>query len=124
MPSLRERLAGLLKEKRYDSVLEEVRRRRGALRTLAGLLYSEDELVIWRAVTMFGRLAKVEPDIVRPVIARLLWFLNEESSTVGWGAAQAIGEIAVSNPGLARDAARIVAIEFIAGQGPIEGTGP
>ncbi len=108
MQSLRDEVAGLLKEKKYEAVLEKIRVHRGTVRTLTGLLYNEGELVSWRAVTMFGRLAEAEPELLRPVIKRLLWFLNEESSTVGWGAAQALGEIAARNKDLAKGVVRVV----------------
>lgn len=108
MRSLRETLAGLLRDRDYEEVLRIARKDRRAVRTLMGILYHEDELVRWRAVTMFGRLAAEEPEMVRPLIWRLLWFLNEESSTVGWGSAQALGEIARTNPGLTKDAVRVV----------------
>jgi len=108
MPSLREEFSGLLLDKKYADVLDKIRKNKGTVRTLTGLLYSEDDLVRWRAVTMFGILAEAEPEVVRPIIKRLLWFLNEESSTVGWGAAQAIGEIAYMNPEVAKDAIRVV----------------
>ena len=81
---------------------------RGALRTLMGLLFHEDELVKWRAVTAIGRLAASSPEAMRPKVFGLLWSLSEESGTVGWGSAQAIAEMYVNNPALAGEAIRPV----------------
>ncbi|MGA2192944.1 MAG: DVU0298 family protein, partial [Nitrospirota bacterium] len=58
--------------------------------------------------TALGELAVSDPALVIPLASRLLWFMNEESSTVGWGSAQAIGEIYRRNPGAAREQIRAV----------------
>ena len=115
MPSPREALAELLRRNDAEAVIKEARKKgptgqssRGAVRTLTGLLYHDDELLRWRAVSMLGRLAEAEPEMVRPVVSRLLWFMSEESSTVGWGSAQAIAEIFRRAPGVGRDAIRAV----------------
>jgi len=108
MPSLRDVVAGHLIGKRYDDVLGLARKDKRTVRTLMGLLYHEEELVRWRAVTMFGQMAVAEPGLVAPFIFRLLWSLNEESSVVGWCSAQALGEIARRNPDLTKDAIRVV----------------
>jgi HEAT repeat protein len=105
---LRERLAELLRRGRFDEFLAEAQRDRRAVRSLTGLLYHDEELVRWRAVSMFGRLAADMPGAVGPIIKRLLWFMSEESSTVGWGSAQAIAEMYRCNPAVAKDAIRVV----------------
>lgn len=106
MTPLREALAGLLAGKDYPAALELIRTQRRAVRTLTGLLFHEEALIRWRAVTMFGILAVEEPELVRPQLFRLYYSLSEESSMVGWGAAQAIGEIARTNPELAMQVIR------------------
>ena len=108
MAALREQVAGLLREKKYETVLELARKDRRTVRIMMGLLYHDEELVRWRTVTMFGHLAAAEPGMVRPFIVRLLWSLSEESSIVGWGSAQALGEIARRNPGISKEAVRVV----------------
>ena len=105
---MRERLAELLRAGRFDEFLAAARRDRRAVRTLTGLLYHDEELVRWRAVSMFGRLAAGMPEAVGPIIKRLLWFMSEESSTVGWGSAQAIAEMYRCNKSVAKDAIRVV----------------
>jgi len=108
MPTLREGIAALLRDGDYEAVLDKAREDRRTVRTLMGILYHDDELVRWRAVTMFGHLAAAEPGLVSPFIFRLLWSLNEESSVVGWCSAQALGEIARRNPALTKDSVRVV----------------
>jgi HEAT repeat protein len=108
MSSFRESMAELLRAGRYDEVLAIVRKNRGSSRTILGLLYHDDELVRWRAVSMLGHLAASEPEVVRPLVKRLLWFMSEESSTVGWGSAQGIAEIYRRNPDVAKDAIKVV----------------
>jgi len=108
MPPLRETLAGLIVRKDYPAALELVRSQRRAMRTLMGLLFHEDALTRWRAVSMFGRLAVEEPELLRPQLFKLYYSLSEESSIVGWASAQAIGEIARLNPGLAKEVIRPV----------------
>ncbi|MBI5694578.1 MAG: hypothetical protein HZC51_02405 [Nitrospirae bacterium] len=104
--SFREKVADLLREKRFEEVAGLAGSDKRTLRTLYGLLYHDEPLVSWRTVTMLGRFAEVEPELVRPFLRRLYWSLCEESSVVGWGSAQAIGEMARRNPELAKDVIR------------------
>lgn len=103
----RETLAGLLRENRPEDVIALARKDRRTVRVLSGLLYHDEELVMWRAVTMLGHLAAAEPELIRPVVKRLLWSLAEEASIVGWGSAQALGEIYRRNPEIAGNGGRI-----------------
>jgi hypothetical protein len=50
-------------------------------------------LLHWRALEALGRLAGAHPRQVQKLISRLLWLLNEDSGSFGWGAAAALGEI-------------------------------
>jgi len=108
MASYRDRLAGLLLSKDYDGAIEHIGGTNKGIRTLMGLLYHQDELVRYRAVTCFGRLSLAEPELVRPRIWQLLYSLSEESSVVGWASAQAIGEVARVNPPIAQHSIRPV----------------
>jgi hypothetical protein len=56
--------------------------------------YAPDTLLTWRALEGLGHVAAAHPGQVRRVISRLLWLLNEDSGSFGWGAAAALGEIA------------------------------
>ena len=58
---------------------------------------------------MMGRLALAEPEMVRPLVKRFIWWMNDESGGIGWSSAPAIGEIGRSAPDLVpgeRDGAR------------------
>jgi len=105
----REVLAGLLRENRSEEVIALARKDRRLVRVLSGFLYDNEELVLWRAVSMLGQLAVAEPELVKPIVKRLLWSLAEEASIVGWGSNQALGEIYHRNPGVAGNAGRIAA---------------
>jgi hypothetical protein len=50
-----------------------------------------------------GHVAKAQPGQVRKLITRLLWLLNEDSGSFGWGAAAALGEIGRGNISLVKD---------------------
>ncbi len=104
----RETLSELLLARKYQDAMDLVKKRHGNLRILLGLLYSEEELVRWRAVTLLGLIAAEGRTNLAPAVRRMLWFLSEESSTIGWCSAQAIAEIYRNNPGMARDAIRVV----------------
>lgn len=103
--SLAKRLLG---EKKYREILERLGERRRTVRVLRSILYEEEDLLRWRAVTMMGNIAAWNPDLIRNEVSRLLWSLNEEAGSMGRGAAEAISEIARSSLRLAADAARVV----------------
>ncbi len=108
MTALRETVRNLLKAGEYEKVLTLAGRERRFVRTLTSLLYDGDDLTRWRAVTMMGWLARAEPEKVRPLISRFIWWMNDESGGIGWSSAPAIGEIGRAVPELAPDAARVV----------------
>ena len=76
------------------------------------LLYSQDEIVKWRAVTFMGlfvrNLAEEDMESARDVVRRLRWTLNDESGGIGWGSPEAMGEILTCHEGLAGEYAPIL----------------
>ncbi len=64
---------------------------------VAGLLmqylYDPHDPLHWRALEGLGHVAHGHPGQVQKIITRLLWLLNEDSGSFGWGAAAALGEI-------------------------------
>ncbi len=70
---------------------------------LLQFLYDPQDIVQWRALEGLGRVAGAHPEQVRRVITRLLWLLNEDSGSFGWGAAAALGEIGRQQISLVRD---------------------
>jgi HEAT repeat protein len=105
---LRNTVRGLLLGKDYEQVVDLARRERRLVRTLVSLLYDGEPLVRWRAVTAVGRLAAAEPEKVRPLVQRFIWWMNEESGGIGWSSGPALGEIGRMAPELLRDAARVL----------------
>lgn len=73
--------------------MELAGRESGVAAQLLKFLYAPHELLHWRAVEGLGRLAGAYPRQVQKLIGRLLYLLNEDSGSFGWGAAAALGEI-------------------------------
>jgi HEAT repeat protein len=65
--------------------------------TLLQFLYDPHDLLQWRAIEGLGHVAAAYPQQVQKLIGRLLWLLNEDSGSFGWGAAAALGEIGRGN---------------------------
>ncbi|MFH1033136.1 MAG: HEAT repeat domain-containing protein [Pseudomonadota bacterium] len=82
------------------------------LRALISGLSAPGEDERWRAVGLLGilagRLAGGDLDILREVLRRLMWGLNEESGAILWAAPQAMGEILHQAPALASEFGRIL----------------
>ena len=72
---------------------------------LFGLLYHDEPLVRWRAVSAMGavvsRLAEKEIEAARIIMRRFMWNLNDESGGIGWGSPESFGEIMANNAQLA-----------------------
>jgi len=75
-------------------------------------LFETDKLIRWRAVRGVGitvsAIAEKSLEQARTVMRRLIWSLNDESGSIGWGAPEAIGEIMAENETLAREYYRIL----------------
>ena len=91
--TLREQLRKLLREGDYPELLALAAADRRVGETLLQFLYDPRDLLHWRALEALGRLAGAHPRQVQKLISRLLWLLNEDSGSFGWGAAAALGEI-------------------------------
>ncbi|MBF0550159.1 MAG: HEAT repeat domain-containing protein [Deltaproteobacteria bacterium] len=80
---------------------------RKVINSLFLALCSGDEQVKWRAVTAMGRvvgqLADEDMEAARMVMRRFMWNLNDESGGIGWGCAEAMGEIMAGQAGLASE---------------------
>jgi len=70
---------------------------RKAINAVFPYLYSTDPQLKWGAVQALGvlvaRLADDDLEAARNVVRRLIWNLNDESGGIGWGSAEAMGEI-------------------------------
>lgn len=81
-------------------------------RLLLSFLSNADEEVRERVVqelaARVATLADRSPEEARNLVRRLMWILNEESGSSGWGAPEALGEILARHEGLAREYAGIL----------------
>ena len=78
-----------------------------AINALFSFLSSTDKSIKEKAVRAMGavvsRIAETDLESARMVMRRLIWSLNEESGWIGWGSAEAMGEIMARNEILARE---------------------
>lgn len=79
---------------------------------LFSYFYAKSELIKFRSVTAMGlmtaRLEKLKIERVRNILRRIMWNLNDESGGIGWGSAEAMGEILSYSPRLGREFASIL----------------
>lgn len=70
-------------------------------------LYNQDALIRFRSVTAMGqlgsRMADNHMEKARDLMRRFMWNLNDESGGIGWGSAEAMGEVLSRHPGLAAE---------------------
>lgn len=97
---------------RPDSELHQLPSMR-LINFLFPLLYHGEKRVKNRAVAMMGlsvaRLAEKDMEDARNVVRRLMWNLNNESGSIGWGSPEGMGEILTRHEGLAREYTHILA---------------
>ncbi len=92
-PALRQQILTLLKEKNFSALVELAGRENRVADLLLQFLYDPHDPLQWRALEGLGHVAHGHPRQVQKLISRLLWLLNEDSGSFGWGAAAALGEI-------------------------------
>lgn len=90
---LREEIKQLLLAADFDALVALAAEEQRVGEMLLQFLYDPEDLLHWRALEGLGRVAGAQPGQVQKLISRLLWLLNEDSGSFGWGAAAALGEI-------------------------------
>jgi len=79
---------------------------------LIGCLFHGEVRIRWHAVSALGMvvasLAETDREAARTVMCRLMWSLNDESGSIGWGAPEALGEIMAGHGGLAGEFGHIL----------------
>jgi hypothetical protein len=95
--ALRREVIGLLDQADYAGLVELAGREAFVVPILLQFLYDPRDLLHWRALEGLGQVAREHPRQVGKIINRLLWLLNEDSGSFGWGAAAALGDIARHN---------------------------
>ena len=112
--SLKDRIIEILGSKDLQAALGELRvvPVRRVINSLFPLLYSSDQHTKWKAISAIGllvdRLAEEDMESARVIIRRLMWNLNDESGGIGWGSAEAMGEILANNESLAGEYSSIL----------------
>jgi hypothetical protein len=85
---------------------------RQVVNPLFSYLYSLDEPIKWRAVSVMGaviaRSAEENMESARIVMRRFIWNLNDESGGIGWGSPESMGEAMALNLALADQYAAIL----------------
>jgi hypothetical protein len=112
--ALRARVAEMLCLDETEAGLSELSQLppRQLVNPLLSFLYSPDEMTKHRAVTAVGKvvaeMAAQDMEGARIIMRRLMWSLNDESGAIGWGAAEAMGEIMARHEQLAEEYFRIL----------------
>ena len=85
---------------------------RQVVNPLFSFLYSLDEPIKWRAVSVMGAViagaAEENMAAARIVMLRFIWNLNDESGGIGWGSPESMGEAMALNLSLADQYASIL----------------
>jgi len=101
-PSLRKikkKLFEQFKAPDFNSALDEISNLLPLqiINLLFSLILSTNSQVKWNAVLSMGvvtrKIAYEDRESARNIIRRLMWNLNDESGGIGWGSAEAMGEI-------------------------------
>jgi HEAT repeat protein len=100
---LREEITGLLRSADFTALTELAAADKRVGEMLLKFLYDPEDLLHWRALEGLGYVAAAQPEQVQNLITRLLWLLNEDSGSFGWGAAAALGEIGRGNISLVKE---------------------
>ena len=106
---LKKRIGQLLRGVDVDQILDDICRLplKQVVNPLILFLQDREEDVKWRAVAAIGRvvsdLAGRDMESARVVMRRLMWSLNSESGGIGWGSAEAMGEIMACHERLAEE---------------------
>lgn len=111
----RRMIISLFRGEPIETVLAEVRRLPPpqALSALTAALFHTDDRIKWHAVAAMGvvmaALAEKDMEAARSIMRRLMWSLNSESGSVGWGVPEALAEIMANHEGLAAEYAYFLA---------------
>ena len=100
---LREEITGMLRSADFTALTELAGADQRVGEMLLQFLYDPEDLLHWRALEGLGYVAGAQPGQVQKLLTRLLWLLNEDSGSFGWGAAAALGEIGRGNLSLVKE---------------------
>ena len=100
---MRQKIVVLLQSGDFPGLTALAGHESGVAAILMQYLYEPGTLLYWRALEGLGLVAGSQPEQVHKLINRLLYLLNEDSGSVGWGAAAALGEIGRNRVALVQD---------------------
>jgi hypothetical protein len=112
--SLRARVEAMIRSDLFNDRLADWKLlpARKVINPLLSFLFHPEEIIKWRAVTAIGvvmaHMADSDMESARNVMRRLIWSLNDESGGIGWGSAEAMGEIMARHERLAAEYACIL----------------
>ncbi|MBI4665865.1 MAG: HEAT repeat domain-containing protein [Nitrospinae bacterium] len=116
----KETLQSLIREGRYEEALAISCHAPGFARALMSFLFTDEELLFWRTVKVFGLYAARDAETSSRFVRRLMWQLNDESGSIGRGSAHVIGEMAVNNYEVVKTAAPVV-VHYLEDEGMLPG---
>ncbi len=99
MRNFKKTVVKFLEQNNFDENLNNIHEfpLQKTVNSLISLLCSTDQVIKKRSIIALGEivsnLAKNDMDSARMIMRRLVWSLNEESGWIGWGSAEAMGEI-------------------------------
>ena len=113
MFALKKEIKTLLAKKDFASLQKLYSVDKKVITTLISLSYDKSNNIAWRSIEaigiLSGNIAKVDSEIVRNMVGRLLWMIRDESGGIGWSVPEILGEIVRNNPELCADIAPIIA---------------
>ena len=118
MQKLKSVVLSILEHPDFNNILQKIHELppQKTINALFSFLCSADKSIKNKAVIAMGevvsRMAKTNLESARTVMRRLIWSLNEESGWIGWGSAEAMGEIMARNKTLASEYHNIL-ISFV-----------
>jgi HEAT-like repeat len=112
--TFKQRVLALLQPNDFSESSKELHKlpTRKVINSLFPFISYPDQVIKWHAVTVLGalvaQLAEKNIDAGREIVRRLMWSINEESGSCGWGAPEAMGEIMACHEGLANEYAPLL----------------
>ncbi|MEW6338986.1 MAG: hypothetical protein ACOY3Y_14005 [Acidobacteriota bacterium] len=96
--SLREMVAEAVRQRRFDDLESLVEKDSRSVRYLVGLTYQADDEVSDAAARGLALASRHHPGLVREVVRRLVWAMNDESGTYAASAPDVLRRIAEISP--------------------------
>jgi len=100
--SIKDEIRTLLEKRDFDKLKELATTEKGVTKYLRSFLYSEDDLLHWRAAEALGVFAGdknlLSDEKVRSITTRLFTALEDKSGGNGWGSIEAIGAMVAARP--------------------------